>query len=68
MSNAYQQGRSARLKGRSKDACPYGVVKSREDDTPQRRERAALVMRHWWLAGWHDADHEMGFSVLEVER
>ena len=68
MSSAYQQGRSARLKGRSKDSCPYGHTTSREDDTPSRKQRAQRVMRAFWLGGWHDEDREMGFSVLEVER
>ena len=65
MNTAYRHGKRARNDGKPKDACPYGVVKSRDDDTPQRRERAALVMRHWWLAGWADKDIEMGFSVIK---
>lgn len=60
MNDAYQQGCDARLSGRGKDACPYGHTTSRSDDTPQRRQRAELVMRAWWLGGWHDADIELG--------
>ncbi|MGQ7956453.1 ribosome modulation factor [Pseudomonas sp. SP16.1] len=42
---AYQAGHSARERGASRLACPYGLHD---------------MLRHsLWLAGWHDADMEL---------
>ena len=60
MNDAYQQGRDARTIGQGRQACPYGHAgRTSEEDGARRRERASLVLRHWWLAGWHDADIEL---------
>lgn len=41
----YQAGHSARERGASRLACPYGIHD---------------MLRHsLWLAGWHDADMEL---------
>jgi ribosome modulation factor len=68
MNDAYLAGRKARNAGQPRDACPYGHTTSLEDDTAQRKQSAQRVMRAYWLGGWHDAEIEMGISVLEVER
>lgn len=39
---AYKAGESARHEHKGKLFCPYGEFNMR--------------LRHWWLAGWHDAD------------
>ena len=48
-----------------RDAYPYGHTTSHADDPPHRKQRAQRVMRAFWLAGWHDAEIEMGFSVIK---
>lgn len=41
----YSDGYAARMRGDGRDACPYGGID--------------MEMRHWFLAGWHDADIEL---------
>ena len=38
----YSEGYAARARGDGRDFCPYG--------------RIEMELRHWWYAGWHDAD------------
>lgn len=50
----YSDGYTARMRGAGRDACPYGATRMRE--------------RHWFLAGWHDADMELGWRDGKFER
>lgn len=50
----YSEGYAARMGGADIEACPYG--------------RTEMELRHWFLAGWHDADIEMGSSTRRFGR
>lgn len=50
----YSDGYAARMRGTDLDACPYGMTE--------------LHVRHWWLAGFHDADIELGWRDGKFER
>lgn len=47
----YENGRIARLEGRGRDKCPSGL--------------SVLLLRHWWLAGWHDMDMELNSQWVQ---
>lgn len=46
----YRDGYAARMRGDGRDACPYGA--------------ADMERKHWWLAGFHDADIELGGTAV----
>lgn len=50
----YSEGYAARMQGAGLDSCPYGM--------------ADLERRHWWTAGWHDADIELQSSTKRFGR
>lgn len=56
MNSAYRDGYAAFRSGIGKEECPYGRLGSVVGDSPKMREKTPLCLRHWWLAGWHDAD------------
>ncbi len=59
MNPQYDEGRQARKEDRHKNACPYGHSTHHKDlDTGLMIGTSELAKRHWWLAGWHDADME----------
>ncbi len=58
MNPQYDEGRQARRMGKPASACPWGFEGSRETDDELTRAKSPLCLRHWWLAGWSDADIE----------
>ena len=68
MNRMYREGREARQKGKKPVACPYShTTHHTGTETGPMIGTSELAKRHWWLAGWHDRDMEMGHRVIRED-
>ncbi|MDX1466241.1 MAG: hypothetical protein R3215_11120 [Halomonas sp.] len=67
MNTMYREGQLSRRNRYTTGACPYGHLTHHNGlETGPMMGLSELAKRHWWLAGWHDMDIEMGHRVAEV--
>lgn len=65
MNADYLEGRAARGKYQSTEACPHGYEASDYEAPTAERAESPMCRRHWWLAGWHDRDMEVHRIITE---
>ena len=59
-----RQQRAVKQSGREAQAYDAGRTRRRQGGSVSPPSTLPPIGRAWWLAGWHDMDMEMGYSVL----